>query len=75
LPQSLHYAADRWVLYDIADCELHDFVDADAQKNVQRLYWVQFEGYIPVEVGVSTPIRFSATRADWGSDFYMDTRK
>jgi hypothetical protein len=23
------------------------FVEADAQKRVQRLYWVQFEGYLP----------------------------
>jgi hypothetical protein len=48
LPESAKYVgADRWVLYDIADCELHAFVDADAQKNVQRLYWVQFEGSVP----------------------------
>jgi hypothetical protein len=47
-PQSAQYVgADRWNLYDIADCELHAFVDSDAQKNVQRLYWVQFEGYLP----------------------------
>jgi len=31
--------ANRWNLYDIADCELHAFVDSDAQKNVQGLYW------------------------------------
>ena len=48
LPKSVQYAgADRWVLYDIADCELDAFVEADASKNVQALYWVQFEGYIP----------------------------
>lgn len=48
LPQSVQYVdADRWVLYDMADCELHAFVEADGQKNVQRLHWVQFEGYLP----------------------------
>jgi hypothetical protein len=48
LPQSVEYAgADRFVLYGIADCELHAFVESDAQKNVQRLYWVQFEVYLP----------------------------
>jgi hypothetical protein len=47
-PQSAQYVgADRWNLYDIADCELHALVDSDAAKNVQRLYWVQFEGYLP----------------------------
>jgi hypothetical protein len=48
LPESVDYVgAARWVLYGIADCELHAFVDVDRQKNVQRLYWVQFEQYIP----------------------------
>jgi len=48
LPKHVRYAgADRWVLFDIADCELHVFVEADAQKKVQRLYWIQFEGYVP----------------------------
>lgn len=46
LPPSVQYVgADRWPLYDIADCELHLFVEAD-QKKVQRLYWLQFESYL-----------------------------
>jgi hypothetical protein len=50
LPKSVQYVgADRWVLYGIADCELHAFVDADPQRNVQQLYWVQFEGYLPTK--------------------------
>jgi len=50
LPKSVQYVgADRWVLYGIADYELHAFVEADERKNVQRLYWVQFEGYIPTK--------------------------
>jgi hypothetical protein len=48
LPTSVQYlGAERWVLYDMADCELHAFVEADPQKWIQRLYWVQFEGYLP----------------------------
>lgn len=48
LPKSVEYVgADRWVLYGIADCELHAFVEADEEKNVHRLNWVQFEGYVP----------------------------
>ena len=48
LPKGAHYlGAARWNLYDVADCELHVFVEADAQKRVQRLYWVQFEAYLP----------------------------
>lgn len=48
LPKSAQYVgADRWNLYNVADAELHVFVEADAQKQVQRLYWVQFEAYLP----------------------------
>jgi len=41
LPKAAQYVgADRWVLYGIANCELHAFVEADAQKKVQRLYCI-----------------------------------
>lgn len=45
--QAQYVGAHRWTLYDVADCELHVFVEADEAKKVQRLYWIQFEGYIP----------------------------
>ena len=44
---SLISRAERWDLYDIADCELHLFVEADSHNVVQSLYWIQFEGYLP----------------------------
>jgi hypothetical protein len=41
LPKSVQYVrADRWLLYDIADCELHGFVEADSQRKVAQLYWI-----------------------------------
>jgi hypothetical protein len=36
-----------FVLYDVANAEQHFFVDADKQARIKRLYWVQFEGYLP----------------------------
>lgn len=48
LPSEATYVgAHRWTLYGIADCEIHVFVEADDKKRVQRLYWIQFEGYVP----------------------------
>lgn len=48
LPAGARYVgASRWTLYDVADCELHVFIEADELKRVQRLYWIQFEGFIP----------------------------
>jgi hypothetical protein len=48
VPAAARYlGADRWDLYGIADCELHLFVEADASRQVTRLYWIQFEAYLP----------------------------
>src|SRR4029077_20384039 len=48
LPKSVWYVGvDRFVLLDIAVCDLCSFVEVDDQKNVQRLYWIQFENYLP----------------------------
>jgi hypothetical protein len=74
LPKEAAYAgADRWVLYNVADCELHAWVEADANKNVTRLYWVQFEGYVPEkpELKHTYDSPRQATLGGW--DFYVDT--
>jgi hypothetical protein len=74
LPKSVQYVgADRWVLYDMADCELHAFVEADGQKNVQRLYWVQFEGYLPTKPELEHKYDSPRHAKIGGVDFYVDT--
>ena len=45
--EARHAGADRWVLFDVAEAELHVFVEANAQRVVQRYYWVQFEAFLP----------------------------
>src|SRR5580704_3670325 len=47
LNSPVYVGADRWILYGFSNCELHAFVQAGTQKKVQRLYWVQFESYLP----------------------------
>jgi hypothetical protein len=79
LPPSVHYVgADRWVLYGIADCELHAFVDVDEhkpddRKNVQRLYWVQFESYVPTRPELQHTYDSPRHATLGGLDFYVDT--
>lgn len=74
LPESVHYVgADRWVLYGIADCELHAFLQADEHKNVQALYWVQFEGYIPSRPDLHHTYDSPRHTTIGGLDFYVDT--
>lgn len=47
VPETARYlGAERWNLYDIADCEIHVFVDAGRDRVVTRFYWIQFEGYL-----------------------------
>ena len=46
-PNATYVGAVRFVLVGTADCEIHVFVDADAAKRVRRIFWVQFEGYLP----------------------------
>jgi hypothetical protein len=73
-PRTAQYVgADRWVLYEIADCELHAFVDADAQKRVQRLYWLQFESYVPSRPELHHTYNSPRHASLGGMDFYLDT--
>jgi hypothetical protein len=74
LPESARYVgADRWILYDIADCELHAFVEADAAQNVRRLYWIQFEGYLPSKPELAHTYDSPRHTTIGGLDFYVDT--
>jgi hypothetical protein len=74
LPRSVRYVgADSWVLYGIADCELHAFLEADSERKIERLYWVQFEGYLPSKPDLQH--RYDSPRhvTIGGLDFYLDT--
>lgn len=42
-----YVGGERFNLYDVADAEVHVFVEADADKRMRRLWWVQFESYLP----------------------------
>jgi hypothetical protein len=74
LPKSVQYVgADRWVLYAIADCELHAFVEANGEKNVERLYWIQFESYLPTKPELKHTYDSRRHAQLGGLDFYVDT--
>jgi hypothetical protein len=74
LPASAKYCgADRWTLFDIADCELHAFVDPDEDKNVRRLYWIQFEQYLASKPDLHHEYKSPRHARIGGEDFYVDT--
>ena len=74
LPASAKYlGADRWILYGIADCELHAFAEVGPDKNVQRLYWIQFEGYLPSKPDLAHTYDSPRHTRIGGYDFFVDT--
>ena len=74
LPKSAQYlGADRFVLYEIAGCELHVFVEADGQKTIERLYWVQFESYLPSRPELHHTYDSPRHASIGGLDFFVDT--
>ena len=42
-----YVGSSEFVLYGVADAAIHVFVALGDQRRVQRLYWIQFEGYLP----------------------------
>ncbi|HWW77345.1 MAG TPA: hypothetical protein VNZ44_18225 [Pyrinomonadaceae bacterium] len=42
-----YVGGQSFILYDVASAEQHFFVDADSGGRIRRLYWVQFEAYLP----------------------------
>lgn len=42
-----YVGSHSFILYEVAHAEQHFFVDADKDGRIKRMYWVQFEGYLP----------------------------
>lgn len=46
--QPFKYAGGHsFILYEVANAEQHFFVDSDKDGRIKRMYWIQFEGYLP----------------------------
>jgi hypothetical protein len=74
LPRSAHYVAgDRWKMFDLADCELHVFVSADEKKVIHRLYWIQFEQYLPKRPDLRYEYKDPLMVRIGGKDFFVNT--
>jgi len=79
LPGSAHYVgADRFLLTDpklgaFDDCELHAFVDPEDDHYVRKLYWVQFEAYLPSQPALHHTYDSPRHLTLGDVDFYLDT--
>ena len=45
-PAFRYVGATSFILYDLAHVEQHHFVVADGERQIERLLWFQFEGYL-----------------------------
>ena len=78
VPRSAVYlGAERWDLYDVADCELHLFVEAYPDKTLKAMYWIQFEAYLPTnehtyDYSEDEPLTFGG-RPFWKSSSFGPT--
>jgi hypothetical protein len=72
--QAKYVGADRFTLYGVADCEFYLYVDADDQKLVKRIYWVQFEGYLPTKPNLKYSPATKETVEIGGLAFYTRAR-
>ena len=75
VPKEARYlGVDRWILYGVADCELHVWIEADGDNVANRLYWVQFEAYLPSKAGLRYNYPFTRTTNIGGLDFDVRAR-
>ena len=72
--QARYLGADRWVLYGVADCELHIWIEANQDKLVTKLYWVQFESFLPSKPEARYKYPFTRTENIGGFEFDVRAR-
>jgi hypothetical protein len=71
--KNFKYAGGQtFILYDVARAEQHFYVDADSQGRISRLYWVQFEGYLPENNHKYDYSKSQSQVTIDGLDFYAD---
>ncbi len=74
VPQAARYVGtDAWLLYGIATCQLFVFAQPGARRRVGRLYWVQFEAYVPSMPKLHHHYTSARHATLGGLDFYLDT--
>jgi hypothetical protein len=68
VPKSATYVgSERFDLYGVADAEVHVFIEADASKRMKRLYWIQFESYLPSKPELTHDYTDNRRTEQWGT--------
>jgi hypothetical protein len=78
MPRAVHYVGtDRFQLSDpklgnFDACELYAFVDPENDRRVGKLYWVQFEAYLPSHPDLHHTYDSPRHVVIGGLDFFLD---
>jgi len=68
-----YVGGEAFILYDVARCEIHLYAEADERGRVLRLYWFQFEGYLPSASPGSYDYSGDPHRTVIGGHMYYDS--
>jgi hypothetical protein len=72
VPKSAHYVgSDRFDLYGMGDAEIHLFAEADRNKRVTKLYWIQFESYWPDRPELKHDYTGDRREHHWGTTVWV----
>lgn len=72
VPASATYVgSERFDLYGVADAEVHVFAEADAGKHLKKLYWIQFESYLPSKPDVTHDYTTDRRAQLWGTTTWV----
>jgi hypothetical protein len=72
VPKTATYVgSDRFDLDGVADAEVHVFAEADAKKHLKRLYWIQFEHYLPSKPDLAHDYTSDRRTQQWGTTTWL----
>ena len=66
-----YVGSDRFDLYGVADAEIQVFVEADKNKRLTKLYWIQFESYWPSKPELTHDYTGDRREQHWGATTWV----
>jgi hypothetical protein len=74
VPKSATYVgSDRFDLYGVADAEVEVFAEADKNKRLTKLYWIQFESYWPDKPNLTHDYTGDRREHHWGTTVWVNS--
>jgi hypothetical protein len=74
VPKSATYVgSDRFDLYGVADAEIELFAEADKNKRLTKLYWIQFESYWPDKPKLTHDYTADRREHHWGTTVWVNS--